>query len=648
MKELIETIKNTNHLNLEFETWIQENTTQEQQKNIDDLNCMQNLKRVYEGKYWANLHAYQIKIVEKIKQWKHNVLKKEDALKGGILSCEMGLGKTVMSLSFLEWNRGKMNMILCDKSTITTWVNEIKKHYNGILNFIILHSSYINGADTITIQTLKELKVDVVIVTFEYLISKFDLKKKCLKVRKKNCRSMMPDLYSYDEISKMKEANRCVVEGAVKIKNTQPKKFESLYDIEWDLIIMDETTRIMKMTSNASISATALFSKFFLVLSGTPILNYAKDLCSIFQFLGCPFMRSKEWNKNVFEELNLDQHMLRLSYDDVDDENQKFKKPPKPNFVTSVLELDKDQYFIQREICEMFESSGKNKNTLSLFVYSLKMCISKTLMNIDLVHLLVEFKKTKMNWNDQFFTLMEDDGDELMLDYDSDETVIDDEKEIFESHMSNIQKLNAYAGVLKSFFQNELKSKDSPKYKKCLEICLSRKDKGIVVFSKYAEPLQQLQTIIEKESDLNVGFINGKTKSRQRSLIIEQCNQNKIHVLLMTYDIGACSLNISGMQTIVLLDSAYNVSTESQAIARCYRMGQLGVVDVHILVMKNTFEQHILQLQQKKEDDKNNFMGETDFIKKRTKMDQTVFGDYVKHFLNQTKSFESKNNDVVK
>jgi len=93
------------------------------------------------------------------------------------------------------------------------------------------------------------------------------------------------------------------------------------------------------------------------------------------------------------------------------------------------------------------------------------------------------------------------------------------------------------------------------------------------------------------------------------------------------------------MKTIVLLDSAFNFSTESQAVARCYRMGQTESVQVHKMIMKNTLEEHILNLQQKKEDDKNDFMGDINFDDKSKKTNQNVFGDYVKHFLSTSDYF---------
>jgi len=641
MNELITKIKDDQNRENSFEAWIESNTTENQKKLISNEECMENLKRIYNGEYWVSLYPYQKKVLEKMKHWKHQSIDHGSVIKGGLISCEMGLGKTLMSLSFLEWNRGKMNMIICEKSTISTWIEEIQKHYDGVLNMIVLHSSYTNCAETITIQTIRELKADVVIVPFEYLISKFDLSKRCLKIRKKGCREMIPDLYSYRDIDKMDDPGSYIVEGSVKINTpeSQNKKYQSLYDIEWDLIIMDETTRIMKMTSNAFISSSALCSKLFLALSGTPILNYSRDLCSVFQFLGCPFMRSKEWNKSVFEKMKLGDHMVRLSYDDISDNGTQFKKPPKPTFITCKLELDDDQHFLQREICEMFEHSGKNKNTLCLFVYALKMCISKTLMNSDLLGLLVQFKKSKMDWKEEFFTFAQNDKDDRMIDYDSDETVTEEDSEAYECHIKNVDALNTYANLLKQFYEGDIHCNASPKYKKCVEICLSRKNEGTLVFSKYAEPLEQLYNIMKGYSDLKVQFINGNTKSKDRTMIIKKCNDRKVNVLLMTYDIGACSLNISQMKTIVLLDSAFNFSTESQAVARCYRMGQTESVQVHKMIMKNTLEEHILNLQQKKEDDKNDFMGDINFDDKSKKTNQNVFGDYVKHFLSTSDYF---------
>lgn len=623
---LIETIKNLEQKTTDFETWITQYTSQSIDQCIKIPHFL-NLKRLYEQETWVQLYPHQKQVFQTMKQWRKSCTN-ETKIRGGIISLEMGLGKTIMTLSFLQWNKGKMNLVVCDKSTTSTWIKQIQEHYSNTLNVFILHETYAKSADTITLQTLRQMKVDIVIVTFGYLAIKFSLTKKCLKLRKKNSRNMLDGIYSYNDLDTMGGTKKFVIEGSVKNYESveplseNPEDCQSIYDIEWDVIVMDETTKIMNMKSNASIASNALCSKFYLVLSGTPILNYSKDLCSVFQFIGCPFIRPKDWNKSIFEEMNLRNRMIELSIDEIDDTNTSFKKPPKALFETVMVDLDDDQKKIHYDICSMFNETVYKKNTLSLFMYALRICISKTLVTDELVNILVSHHKEQM--------------EQEMMDYDSDDT------DIGEDTQDNLQRNISYKNNLDTVRNCIWKSNCSPKYKKCLELCLKRKSGGVLIFSKYSEPLEQLNHILQQEGNLKTSIMNGKTASQQRTLMVDQANEKQIDVLLMTYNIGACSLNLSKLQTIILLDSAYNNATESQAVARCRRLGQKEIVHVYSIICRETFEEYLNRLKDAKEEDKNNFMNEEPSVCDSPKNDplsqRRLFRDFVDYFLKNHKN----------
>lgn len=69
---------------------------------------------------------------------------------------------------------------------------------------------------------------------------------------------------------------------------------------------------------------------------------------------------------------------------------------------------------------------------------------------------------------------------------------------------------------------------------------------------------------------------------------------------LMSMKCGSESLNLTAGNRIIILDLWWNRSTESQAIARVYRIGQTKVTHAARILAKNTIDDKIYQLQEKK------------------------------------------------
>ena len=70
--------------------------------------------------------------------------------------------------------------------------------------------------------------------------------------------------------------------------------------------------------------------------------------------------------------------------------------------------------------------------------------------------------------------------------------------------------------------------------------------------------------------------------------------------MLMSLKAGGVGLNLTEADTVILLDDWWNPAVEEQAIARAHRIGQKSNVLVLRLVCKETIEEKILQLQEKK------------------------------------------------
>ena len=122
--------------------------------------------------------------------------------------------------------------------------------------------------------------------------------------------------------------------------------------------------------------------------------------------------------------------------------------------------------------------------------------------------------------------------------------------------------------------------------------------KKVLVFSQFVSALKELETLI---SDDNIKYATIYGETRNREVVIHQFKKNKeLTALLMSLKAGGVGLNLTEADTVILLDEWWNPAVEDQAIARAHRIGQTRNVLVLRLVAKDTIEEKVLQLQEKK------------------------------------------------
>ena len=81
-------------------------------------------------------------------------------------------------------------------------------------------------------------------------------------------------------------------------------------------------------------------------------------------------------------------------------------------------------------------------------------------------------------------------------------------------------------------------------------------------------------------------------------------------------------MNLTGADMVIHYDPWWNLSTENQATDRAYRIGQKNNVQVYKLITKNSIEEKIYELQEKKSKLIDNMLStQTTFINKLNKED---------------------------
>lgn len=142
----------------------------------------------------------------------------------------------------------------------------------------------------------------------------------------------------------------------------------------------------------------------------------------------------------------------------------------------------------------------------------------------------------------------------------------------------------------------------SSKLEQCIEIIEEAINGGhkILLFSGYTSMFE----IIEKElKKRNIKYfkLTGATKVDERMKMVDEFNENSnIKLFLISLKAGGTGLNLTGADMVIHYDPWWNISTENQATDRAYRIGQKNNVQVYKLITKNSIEEKIYELQEKK------------------------------------------------
>ena len=143
---------------------------------------------------------------------------------------------------------------------------------------------------------------------------------------------------------------------------------------------------------------------------------------------------------------------------------------------------------------------------------------------------------------------------------------------------------------------------ESSKLNQCVEVIKDAVQAGhkILLFSGYTSMFGILEKELKKE---NIAYfkLTGQTKVGDRIRLVDEFNENDdIKVFLISLKAGGTGLNLIGADMVIHYDPWWNLSAENQATDRTYRIGQKRNVQVYKLITKNSIEEKIYELQQKK------------------------------------------------
>lgn len=122
----------------------------------------------------------------------------------------------------------------------------------------------------------------------------------------------------------------------------------------------------------------------------------------------------------------------------------------------------------------------------------------------------------------------------------------------------------------------------------------------MLVFSQFTSLLAIVRERLHRQK-ISYEYLDGKTKDRAARVERFQNDPDR-KLFLISLKAGGLGLNLTAAEYVVLLDPWWNPAVEAQAIDRAHRIGQTRQVFAYRLIAKDTVEEKVLELQQKKRD----------------------------------------------
>lgn len=142
----------------------------------------------------------------------------------------------------------------------------------------------------------------------------------------------------------------------------------------------------------------------------------------------------------------------------------------------------------------------------------------------------------------------------------------------------------------------------------------------VLIFSQFVKHLSIFKDYLQREA-IPFAYLDGSTKKRGE-IVDEFQHDENLKVFLISIKAGGVGLNLTQADYVFILDPWWNPAVEQQAIDRTHRIGQDKKVFIYKFITKDSVEEKILSLQNRKKRLANSLITtEESFIKSLSKED---------------------------
>jgi SNF2 family DNA or RNA helicase len=347
---------------------------------------------------------------------------------------------------------------------------------------------------------------------------------------------------------------------------------EIFKDFHFDYILLDESQAIKNLAAQVSKAVKVLNGSHRLALSGTPIENNSMELWSWFDFLMPGFLGTQQWFKK--------QWALPV---------EKYKDSRKAGLLKEML-----YPFILRRKKEEVEKELPEKTEIA------------APLHMDERQLKV-YVQTAKYYSDEVTRIIDEKG------------LAKSSFKILEG-MLRLRQICLFPQLVDEKYET-VPSVKFDHFTEMLEDILSEGHK-VLVFSQFVRVLSIIKRYFDREK-ISYAYIDGSVDAVKRGKVIKAFQEDDtIGVFLLSLKAGGVAINLTAADYVIIFDPWWNPAVEAQAIDRTHRIGQTKRVIVYRMVVKNTIEEKMLELQeQKKELVEKLITSETKAFKNLTKDD---------------------------
>lgn len=123
----------------------------------------------------------------------------------------------------------------------------------------------------------------------------------------------------------------------------------------------------------------------------------------------------------------------------------------------------------------------------------------------------------------------------------------------------------------------------------------------IIIFSQFQGFLDIVQSELRRHQLAMLRFDGSMSIGERDSVINEFTKNPSVKILLMSLKCGNMGVNIVAANHIILLDPWWNPMIRRQAVARCHRIGQNKPVYIYRMMIKDTVEERLFEVEKSKE-----------------------------------------------
>jgi len=140
------------------------------------------------------------------------------------------------------------------------------------------------------------------------------------------------------------------------------------------------------------------------------------------------------------------------------------------------------------------------------------------------------------------------------------------------------------------------------------ELRVIRRDRPndkVLVFTSFTKSLQWMCSELERNGFAFRTLTGSMTMNKRKQQLESFSNDDDVKVFVLTVRSGAVGITLTAANHVFLMEPPFNPALYRQAINRVYRLGQTKKVYIHTMIMRNSIEQRIWNVNKEKVKDSN-------------------------------------------